>query len=439
MFTGTTTSTLTNGYFYKCVSDGESTPTYTWEQVNVQDSVSVDGTTIVKDASTDEISAVTATNSTKGIVQHGDGTEIGSNGEINVVDRLEKKSTLPTASATELGNQYLYIGASTSSLNKGGIYECQEVTGTDPTEYEWVLISTSPLTFNEDDFDVDGDEVSLDPSQKVFSGTVDEYEALTSEEQAKYGYIASPDEIIDGGLNMIIPKNAGARNSIYRGEYLGSEVTTEQYDAIDNGTFDDLFIGDYWTIDGVNYRIASFNYWLHTGDTECAKNHIVLVPDTNLYDAAMNDTNVVTGAYVGSKMYTTNLATAKSTINSAFGSAHVLNHREYLKNTVSDGYETAGAWYDSTVELMTEEMVYGGKEFKNVVGTNSVAQFTISKSQLNLFTLDPSKICNRVSWWLRDVAASTTFAAVNNYGLCSAHNASNSFGVRPAFAICKAN
>ena len=26
---------------------------------------------------------------------------------------------------------------------------------------------------------------------------------------------------------------------------------------------DDLFIGDYWTISGVNYRIAAFDYWLH--------------------------------------------------------------------------------------------------------------------------------------------------------------------------------
>lgn len=35
-YTGTTDSTYTNGYFYECVSDGESTPTYSWENVNVQ-------------------------------------------------------------------------------------------------------------------------------------------------------------------------------------------------------------------------------------------------------------------------------------------------------------------------------------------------------------------------------------------------------------------
>jgi hypothetical protein len=329
-----------------------------------------------------------------------------------------------------------------------------------------------------------GSQLSQRP--RIFQGTIAEYEALTSEEQAKYDYIAVPSEALyeiekdssgtptgnytliantegvpsggaagdilvknsatdfdsgwkgqDDVLDIVIPQNAGAHNGIYRGKYLGSSVSADQYAEISAGTFKGMYIGDYWTIGGVNYRIASFNYWLRTGDTECTKNHIVLVPDTNLYSAVMNDTNVVTGAYVGSKMYTTNLATAKSTINSAFGSAHVLNHREYLKNTVSGGYETAGAWYDSTVELMTEEMVYGGKEFKNAVqGTNFAAQYTISKSQLNLFTLDPSKICNRASWWLRDVAHSASFALVGIAGFCAGSGASHSLGVRPAFAIC---
>lgn len=35
-YTGTTDANYTNGYFYKCVSDGQSTPTYSWTQVNVQ-------------------------------------------------------------------------------------------------------------------------------------------------------------------------------------------------------------------------------------------------------------------------------------------------------------------------------------------------------------------------------------------------------------------
>ena len=37
-YTGTTNANYTKGYFYKCVSDGQSTPTYSWEQLDVQPS-----------------------------------------------------------------------------------------------------------------------------------------------------------------------------------------------------------------------------------------------------------------------------------------------------------------------------------------------------------------------------------------------------------------
>ena len=45
-YIGTTTQDYTNGYFYKCVSDGESTPTYSWTQTNVQSGGNSDAVTI---------------------------------------------------------------------------------------------------------------------------------------------------------------------------------------------------------------------------------------------------------------------------------------------------------------------------------------------------------------------------------------------------------
>lgn len=238
-------------------------------------------------------------------------------------------------------------------------------------------------------------------------------------------------------LDAIVPRNAAARNSVPRGISLGTSVTAAQYAEISAGTFGGIMLHDYWTIGGVVWRVMGFDYWLHTGDTSCETHHVVIVPDTSLYNAQMNTENVVTGAYVGSKMYTSNLATAKSTINSAFGSGHILEHREFLKNAVTGNYETSGAWYDSTVELMTEEMVYGGKEFKNAMqGEHFAYNHTVDKSQLPGFAADPSRITNRAPWWLRDVASSTYFAFVGYSGSCYGLNAGASYGVRPAFGIC---
>lgn len=238
-----------------------------------------------------------------------------------------------------------------------------------------------------------------------------------------------------------IVNNAGCHNSIYRGKNLGSAFTSTQKSAIANGTFEDLWIGDYWVIDGVAYRIAHFDYWLHSGDPECIKHHIVVVPDENLYRAKMNDTDITTGAYIGSKMYTENLEQAKTIIANAFGSTNILWHIEYLAYSTN---ATSGPVYEltcdrrhSSVELMNERMVYGADVYHNVeVNGAAPSNYTIDKSQLALFRLDPSRICNRTYWWLRDVTSSDQFANVDKTGGAGRLPSSSTFvGVRPVFGI----
>lgn len=253
---------------------------------------------------------------------------------------------------------------------------------------------------------------------------------------------------VEGTEAKIAPllfNNAGAHNAIYRGKSLGSTVTTAQYAAIKAGTFDDLYIGDYWTIGGVNYRIAAFDYYLNSGDTNCTTHHVVIVPDTCLYNAQMHNTssggwesgaaNTTAGGYVGSDMYKSNLEQAKTTIKSAF-SGHVLKHRIYLTNAVANGRASGGAWCDSEVDLMCEQMVYGSGIFSPVSdGSNVPANYRVEKSQLPLFQHEPSRICNRHNWWLRDVITASLFAFVADYGIAHYYSASNSLGVRPAFCI----
>lgn len=229
--------------------------------------------------------------------------------------------------------------------------------------------------------------------------------------------------------------NAGAHNAIYRGKNLGSSVTAAQYAEIAAGTFKDMYIGDYWTIGGVNYRIAAFDYYLNCGDTNTTAHHVVLVPDTNLYSHVMNDTNITTGAYVGSKMYTEGLEQAKTTIKAAF-SGHVLSHRIYLSNATSNGKASACAWVDSEVDLMCEHMVYGNGVFSPVSDGSTIPNnYRVEKSQLPLFQHEPSRICNRASWWLCDVISASYFAYVYTGGDAAYHSASLSLGVRPAFCI----
>lgn len=234
----------------------------------------------------------------------------------------------------------------------------------------------------------------------------------------------------------ILHSGAGAHNSIYRGKNLGTSVTAAQWAAIADGSFTDLYIGDYWVIDGVNWRIAAFDYYYKTGDTPCTTHHVVIVPDVALYSHVMNETNITTGGYIGSKMYTEGLAEAKTKINSAFGSSHILSHRQLLVNAVTNGKPSNGSWYDSTVELMTEQNVYGGKIFDaGNDGSTIPYLYTIDKSQFPLFAHDPSMISNRQWFWLRNVVSTASFAYVFSRGTADTTIASDDAGVRPAFSI----
>ena len=234
-------------------------------------------------------------------------------------------------------------------------------------------------------------------------------------------------------VRNVLADGAAAHNCIYRGKNLGTSVTAEQYAAISSGKFTDLYIGDYWVIKGVTYRIAAFDYYYNCGDTNFTKHHVVIVPDTSLYKAQMNTSNVTTGGYTGSAMYKSNLAQAKTTIKAAFGSAHVLTKRELLTNAVNGNTPSGWAWFDSDVELMNEVQAYGSVAW----GAHDGNGYNVASGdgQFPLFMFDRTKLHNREDYWLRDVASATSFSLVGSGGRAGADYASFSFGVRPAFCI----
>lgn len=234
-------------------------------------------------------------------------------------------------------------------------------------------------------------------------------------------------------VRNVLADGAAAHNCIYRGKNLGTSVTAEQYAAISSGKFTDLYIGDYWVIKGVIYRIAAFDYYYNCGDTNFTKHHVVIVPDTSLYKAQMNTSNVTTGGYTGSAMYKSNLAQAKTTIKAAFGSAHVLTKRELLTNAVNGNTPSGWAWFDSDVELMNEVQVYGSVAW----GAHDGNGYNVASGdgQFPLFMFDRTKLHNREDYWLRDVSSATYFSGVNRGGRADYYGASGSLGVRPAFCI----
>ena len=72
-------------------------------------------------------------------------------------------------------------------------------------------------------------------------------------------------------LNQIVRPHP---NSVFRGNNLGTSVSTEQMQKIRAGDFSDLYVGDYWECQGHTYRIADINYFPNLD-----RPHLVIITD----------------------------------------------------------------------------------------------------------------------------------------------------------------
>lgn len=144
-FVGTTDTSYTNGYFYKCVSDGQNSATYSWQQANVQPSsggglpsqagnagkfLTTDGT----DASWATVDALPSQTGYSGRVLGTDGFVAGW-----VEPEIVQRGTMPVASADELGNIYQFVGTTDASYTNGYFYKCVS-DGLQPATYSWSAV-----------------------------------------------------------------------------------------------------------------------------------------------------------------------------------------------------------------------------------------------------------------------------------------------------------
>lgn len=253
------------------------------------------------------------------------------------------------------------------------------------------------------------------------------------------------EEVTAGSLNDMNSKMDYMFN-IIRGRQLpivdlGTSYTQELKEDISSGEFKKAVVGGRLTINGHKYLLAHPNYWKKTGDTKCTTNHMLVVPEVALGSGKMNSSNDTTGAYVGCGLKTgTNLdqtanaalSDVAAIIKADFGAANILTHRELFANATVDGKSSGWAWYDSDIDLMNEAMVYGCHAWAG----SPKYETGIDKTQIKLFAERPDLITTLAYWWLRDVVSGTAFACVPNGGDADRTVASNSCGVRPAFAIC---
>lgn len=230
------------------------------------------------------------------------------------------------------------------------------------------------------------------------------------------------------------------RKNTFRGKNLGDRVTDEQYARINDGSFKGLFIGDYWLINNIHWRIADMDYWLGNGDVSVTNHHLVIFPDEYLTTAPMNATNTTAGGYIGSKLYQEKIPYIVDNILKPIfdKNNHLLTYRDWISNAVTNGIVTAGIWAGVVASLPTEAMIYNTRNFTSMTAASTDVSMlhTTSHEQLSLLKLNGYFINpGRYWYWLRDVTNSLCFADSGTYGTAGYPGASYVGCVRPVFGI----
>lgn len=247
--------------------------------------------------------------------------------------------------------------------------------------------------------------------------------AQSVRDDADAGKFAATAEMVEQAVSVFMAGfSPEMHRNIFRGKSLGESITAEQLEVIRDGSFRDLYVGDYWEINGTKYRIADINYWRNVGYPESEKvqkPHILIVPDTVLGSGQMNTGNSTSGGYRSSAMKSTKLNQIADALPDTFKDM-LISHRMF-----SDG-----SWIATSVDLMNEVMVHG----TYICADNNNKQ-TSDAQQLVLFRLAPELKAIGVNYWLRNAAGSQTYTLISQYGDASSDMATSTYGIRPVFAI----
>jgi len=227
------------------------------------------------------------------------------------------------------------------------------------------------------------------------------------------------------------------------------EVLHERCNGEGVADFSGLMIGDYLdlpslTVDGTTYTwnatyqnlrivISGFNHYIHCGDTENTKNHILWTFKNVVLQRQMNSSDTNTGGYNASAMKTYLDGVFALGLGSALGSS------DYLY-TISRAISKKGSteWVRNTVFLPTEVEVFGVATYgddQNAWNTNIQYPIYRDSSYYRCKKYNGS----RAWWWEATPYASNSsnFCSVYSNGGSNGSGASSGYGgVAPAFCTC---
>jgi hypothetical protein len=293
-------------------------------------------------------------------------------------------------------------------------------------------------------------------------------------------------------VSMQSPLN---HNGIYRGKDITDVYTVdEMYDMIHAGTFDDLFLGDYFTksittdimthftgemfesgttyyemgggtdvtartwtetedttpqsdktyatkqtvTENVTLMFAAFDYYYNMGYSALTNHHSILIPKEAGFatPANMNPTNVTAGGYYGSDMHQITLPCYAKSLKTMLGN-HLLSYTASLTTTVNTttpsmaGAGLMGAASASEWKITELQLMNETQVYGSMVWSSSAYDAGTDYEKLPVFKFINPCYFGRNGLWLRSVTSSMAFAFCGYTGATGYNTASVAYKVRP--------
>lgn len=251
----------------------------------------------------------------------------------------------------------------------------------------------------------------------------------------------------------LIDDNPVAHRTNYRGKNLGTSITASQKTEINNGTFHDLFVGDYWILNDRTYRIVDIDIFMGNASDEgnpVNTHHLVMMPDEAMGVGKMNTDQTTQGGYPGSEMYSSGLSASKQEINKAFPNMLITVPLyygvDYKINPEGDGQ--GGGWamenaaFDIDVALPSVNMIVDHTNFIRSAYNSNILRTGIEAScyQFYAFKANPSlRFSSNSDFWCTDVVNGYSFCRFNWTGNIGAQYANTDHDIRPWFVITGSN
>lgn len=245
------------------------------------------------------------------------------------------------------------------------------------------------------------------------------------------------------------------RKLIWREKNLGKTFTVEQRNAIKNGTFEDLYLGDYWVTNHGKVTIVDFDYWKRYNSVS-KPHHLVVMPtfveSSSDYYVPWSENSNENGYKTCKAREVLNddsISGFKSKFVTPLFGNHLMSYGASLsseKIISSDGKNITNILFEvennCKLELLNERMIFGSGIFgmtSQQVDESDLANCSESDTQqLLAFNLYFNKITEGIyPGWLRDISGVNSASVFNYYfNNCFRGNISSDFSCfLAAFAV----